>query len=201
MFPALVWTDWAERDLTASGAHVPAVSEVIRYSSGMGCISFLYTLTQTLDIKENSVDIKFSVIQTNCESFCFSPRSVAASARSLQKYVNILLSKGQIFNVSPLIFDMTVELGNVCTGLVVLAKPPPLPAVAKPRSRGIRPDNRYIQSDSRPSGYLDIAWSQSPVNQISSDLADPADKTLHGKRKWQTAGDTRPDYEGSVKRD
>ncbi len=54
---------------------------------------------------------------------------------------------------------------------------------------------------SRPSGYLDIAWSQSPVNQISSDLADPADKTLHGKRKWQTAGDTRPDYEGSVKRD
>ena len=54
---------------------------------------------------------------------------------------------------------------------------------------------------SRPSGYLDIAWSQSPVNQISSDLAGPADKTLHGKRKWQTAGDTRPDYEGSVKRD
>ena len=54
---------------------------------------------------------------------------------------------------------------------------------------------------SRPSGYLDIAWSQSSVNQISSDLADPADKTLHGKRKWQTAGDTRPDYEGSVKRD
>lgn len=54
---------------------------------------------------------------------------------------------------------------------------------------------------SRPSGYLDIAWSQSPVNQISSDLADPADKTLHCKRKWQTAGDTRPDYEGSVKRD
>ena len=54
---------------------------------------------------------------------------------------------------------------------------------------------------SRPSGYLDIAWSQSPVNQISSDPADPADKTLHGKRKWQTAGDTRPDYEGSVKRD
>lgn len=41
---------------------------------------------------------------------------------------------------------------------------------------------------SRPSGYLDIAWSQRPVNQISSDLAGPADKTLHGKRKWQTAG-------------
>lgn len=53
----------------------------------------------------------------------------------------------------------------------------------------------------RPSGYLDIAWSQSPVNQISSDLAGSADKTLHGKRKWQTAGDTSPDYEGSVKRD
>lgn len=52
-----------------------------------------------------------------------------------------------------------------------------------------------------PSGYLNIAWSQSPVNQISSDLADPTDKTLHGKRKWQTGGDTRPDYEGSVKRD
>lgn len=54
---------------------------------------------------------------------------------------------------------------------------------------------------SRPLGYLDIAWSQSPVNQMSSDLTDPADKTLHGKRKWQTAGDTRPDYQGSVKRD
>ena len=48
-------------------------------------------------------------------------------------------------------------------------------------------------------GYC--AWSQSPVNQISSDPADPADKTLHGERKWQTAGDTRPDYERSLKRD
>lgn len=54
---------------------------------------------------------------------------------------------------------------------------------------------------SRPLGYLDIAWSQNPVSQMSSDLTDPADKTLHGKRKWQTAGDTRPDYQGSVKRD
>lgn len=53
---------------------------------------------------------------------------------------------------------------------------------------------------SEPSGYLDIARSQSPVSQISSDLAGPADKTLHGKRKWQTAGDKRPDYESSVKR-
>lgn len=41
---------------------------------------------------------------------------------------------------------------------------------------------------SRPSGYLDIVWSQSFVNQISSDLADLADKTLHGKRKWQPVG-------------
>lgn len=82
----------------------------------MGCISCLYTLTQTLDIKENSEDIKFSIIQTNCESFCFSLRSVAASARSLQKYVNIFLSKGQIFNISPLIFDMTVGVWcQVCT--------------------------------------------------------------------------------------
>ncbi|CAJ1059134.1 unnamed protein product, partial [Xyrichtys novacula] len=65
------------------------------------------------------------------------------------------------------------------------------------------PARRGVVSDCkiRPSGYLDIAWSQSPVNQISSDLADPADKTLHGKRKLQTAGDTRPDYKGSVKRD
>lgn len=54
---------------------------------------------------------------------------------------------------------------------------------------------------SRPLGYLDIAWSQSPVSQMISDLTDPADKTLHGKRKWQTAGDTGPDYQGSLKRD
>lgn len=39
-----------------------------------------------------------------------------------------------------------------------------------------------------PSGYLNIAWSQSRVNQISSDLPGPADKTLHGRRKRQTAG-------------
>lgn len=36
--------------------------------------------------------------------------SVATGARSREKYVNIFLSKGQIFNLSTPIFDMTVEL-------------------------------------------------------------------------------------------
>lgn len=76
----------------------------------MGCISCFCKLTQTVDIKESSEDIRFSVIQTNCESFYFSLTSVAASARSLQKYVNILFSKGQIFNLSPPAFYMTVEV-------------------------------------------------------------------------------------------
>lgn len=67
----------------------------LRYSSGMGCISCLYTLTQTLDIKEHREDIRFSIIQTNSESFYFPLMSVAASARSLQKYVNIFFSEGQ----------------------------------------------------------------------------------------------------------
>lgn len=82
----------------------------LRYSSGMGCISCLDTLTQTLDIKEHREDIRFNVIQTNSESFYFSLMSVAASTRSPQKYVNIFFSKGQIFNLSPPIFDMTVEV-------------------------------------------------------------------------------------------
>lgn len=52
----------------------------------------------------------------------------------------------------------------------------------------------------RPSGYLNVAWSQSPVNQISSDLAGLADKTLH-RRKWQTVGDKRPVCRGAMKPD
>lgn len=81
-----------------------------RYSSGMGCISCLYTLIQTLHIKEHREHIRFSVIQTNTVSFYFFLMSVAASAGSRQKYVNIFFSKGQIFNLSPPIFDMTVEV-------------------------------------------------------------------------------------------
>lgn len=53
----------------------------------------------------------------------------------------------------------------------------------------------------RPSGYLNVAWSQSPINQISSDLAGLADKTLHGRRKWQTVGDKRPACWDAMKRD
>lgn len=53
---------------------------------------------------------------------------------------------------------------------------------------------------SGPSGYSNIAWRQSPVNQISSDLVGPADKTLH-RRKWQTAGDKRPVCGGAMMRD
>ncbi len=82
----------------------------LRYSSGMGCISCLYTLTQTLDIKEDREDIRFNVIQTNSKSFFFSVMSGAASTRSLQKYVNIFFSKCQIFNPAPPISDMTVEV-------------------------------------------------------------------------------------------
>lgn len=52
----------------------------------------------------------------------------------------------------------------------------------------------------RPSGYLNVAWSQSLVNQISNDLAGLADKTLH-RRKWQTVGDKRPVCRGAMKPD
>lgn len=66
--------------------------------------------TQTVDIKELRGDIRFNVIQTNTQTFYFPVMSVAAAAPSLQKYVNIFFSKGQIFNLSPPTFDMTVEV-------------------------------------------------------------------------------------------
>lgn len=80
----------------------------LRYSSGLGHISCFHTLTQTLDITECREGMRLNVIQTNTESFYFSLMSVAASARSPQKYVNIFFSRCQTFSLSPPIFDMTV---------------------------------------------------------------------------------------------
>lgn len=77
----------------------------LRYSSGLGHISCFHTLTQTLDITECREGMRLNVIQTNTESFYFSLMSVAASARSPQKYVNIFFSRCQTFSLSPPIFS------------------------------------------------------------------------------------------------
>ncbi len=60
-----------------SGLHLQHVLS-LRYFSGMGCISSLDMLTQTLDIKDDRMDIRFNVIQTKPLSFYFALMSVAA---------------------------------------------------------------------------------------------------------------------------
>lgn len=110
-------------------------------------------------------------------------------------------------NRGSIVYDFDVKKWQQTKGLDLSWSSPfssalfPLHSLSLSLSRLVDFAMLWSSCASRPSGYLDIAWSQSPVNQISSDLVGPADKTLHGKRKWQTAGDTRPDYEGSVKRD
>lgn len=54
----------------------------------MGCISCLYTLTQTLHIKGQRENIRFNVIQTNTESFYF-PRGAWQPAQD--HYRNMLI--------------------------------------------------------------------------------------------------------------
>lgn len=62
----------------------------------MGCISRLHTPIQTMDIKEDRGDVRFSVTQTNT-FYNTALINKVSGAGSPQKYVNIFFRKVKYF--------------------------------------------------------------------------------------------------------